>query len=202
MDRSLHFNVKSFFVMIEFKVCIVWHEYCYSSFLLISICMVRADSFEKTLMLGKIEGRRRRGWQRMRWLDGITDLMDMGLGRLWNWWWTGRPGMLRFMGSQRVGHDWATELNYMVWFYHTLTFSQHVSLDLKLVSCRQHIFGSCFCVCLASPCLLLDPFSPLIFSVIVDIYVPIVILLFWFTFGGCFVFFSFLFCFLHLWFCN
>ena len=44
--------------------------------------MWRADSLEKTLMLGKIEGRRRRGRQRMRWLDGITDTMDMGLGRL------------------------------------------------------------------------------------------------------------------------
>ena len=45
--------------------------------------MQRADSLEKTLMLGKIEGRRRRGRQRMRWLDGIPDLMDMGLGGLW-----------------------------------------------------------------------------------------------------------------------
>ena len=54
----------------------------------------RADSLEKTLMLGGIGGRRRRGWQSMRWLDDIADLMDMGLGRLQNWWWTGRPGAL------------------------------------------------------------------------------------------------------------
>ena len=74
--------------------------------------MRRADSFEKTLMLGKIEGRRKRGRQRMRLLDGITDSMDMSLSKLQSWWRTGRPGMLRFMGSQRVRHDWATELNW------------------------------------------------------------------------------------------
>ena len=73
--------------------------------------MWRVDSLEKTLMLGGIGGRRKRGWQRMRWLDGITDSMyiwvDSG-----SWWWTGSPGMLRFMGSQRVRHDWVTELNW------------------------------------------------------------------------------------------
>ena len=67
--------------------------------------MQRTDSLEKTLMLGKIEGWRRRGCQRMRWLDGITDSTYMNLSSLWETEKDREAGMLQFMGSQRVGHD-------------------------------------------------------------------------------------------------
>ena len=70
----------------------------------------RTDSWEKTLMLGKIEGRRRREWQRMRWLDGITTRWTWVWASSRSWWWTGKPDVLQSMGSQRV--DWATELNW------------------------------------------------------------------------------------------
>ena len=75
--------------------------------------MQRNDLLERTLMLGKIEGGRRRGQQRMDgWMASLTQWTWIWVGS-GSWWWTGKPGMLRFMGSQRVGHNWVTDL---IWF--------------------------------------------------------------------------------------
>ena len=74
--------------------------------------MRRVDSLEKTLMLGGIGARRRRGRQRMRELDGIIDSMDVNVSELWEMVIDREAWRLRFMGLQRVGHDWVTELNW------------------------------------------------------------------------------------------
>ena len=96
--------------------------------------MRRVDSLEKTLMLGGIGDRRRRGRQRMRWLDGITNSMGMSWLNSGSWWWTGRPGVLRFTGLQRARHDWATELKK----------AQHPWTRISVCVCV------CVCVCARS----------------------------------------------------
>ena len=75
------------------------------------------DSLEKTLMLGKIEGKRRRGWQRMNWLDSITYSMDMNLSKLWEIVKDREPWCVQSTGSQRVRHDLASEQQQIKWMY-------------------------------------------------------------------------------------
>ena len=107
--------------------------------------MRRTDSFQKILMLGKIEGGGKRGWQRMRWLDGITDSMHMSLSRLQELVMDRRPGMLQSMGSQRVGHDWATELNWMAGQWGARQGKQGPGMKGPALSMNRHIPWSGWC---------------------------------------------------------
>ena len=102
----------------------------------------RADSFQKTLMLGKIEGRWRRGRQRMRWLNGITGLMDMSLSKLRSWWWTGKHGVLQSMGLQ--SQTWLSDFTFTFHFHalekematHSSVLAWRIPGMGSLVGCR------------------------------------------------------------------
>ena len=110
--------------------------------------MQRADSFEKTLMLGKMkaggEGNNR-GWDG--WMASPTQWTQVWVNS-GSWWWTGRPGMLRFMGSQRVWHDWATELNWSSPYLPRLLHTS--SLGNKFSSSMSNLRHSSLCILSAS----------------------------------------------------
>ena len=120
--------------------------------------MWRVDSLEKTLMLGGIRVRRRRGRQRMRcWMASPTrgTWVWVNSGSLW---WTGVPGVLWFKGSQRVGHDWVTELNWTKHIYPYCCPENALSRRKKDFStCGPHLtvfpvfYGNLFFMCLGSP---------------------------------------------------
>ena len=108
--------------------------------------MRSVDSLEKTLMLGGIGGRRSRGRPRMRWLHGITDSMDVSLRDSSSWWWTGRPWVLRFMGLQRVGHDWVTEMNWTELNTNVYTHQQDIRVSFSLPPCKHLLYLDFFMI--------------------------------------------------------
>ena len=109
--------------------------------------MQRTDSLAKPLMLGKIEGRRRGGWQRMRWLHGITDSVNMSLSKLERERRARKSSMLQSMGLQRVRHNWATvQRQYLNYFsFQFFYFFWHAFLSsLRILGLRQCFVLVCF----------------------------------------------------------
>ena len=109
--------------------------------------MQRADSFEKLLMLGKIEGRKRRDDSELDgWMSSPTQVMSVEAG---SWWWTGRAGMLHFMGSETVRHDRMTELNWTELYPMNLLLNTCCYWVPKVLGCNVYIFICLYVNCIS-----------------------------------------------------